>query len=60
METITLLNDFSVFTSYLFLGLTNVFNWLANNILGELLFFIVLIAICMSIFEFIVKLKEIK
>ena len=46
-----LINDFNVFLSFIFESLTSLWNWFTNNLMGEILIFLLLI----SLFFFLVN-----
>lgn len=58
MHDSNFLNDFSSFSNMMFNFLTSMLNWLTSNILGEIILFIVIIGIFLTVISVITNNKE--
>lgn len=53
-----LLNDFKNFFNVILSCMTDVFNWLTSNVIGEIIFFIILISIFFFLINLLVDFKD--
>lgn len=53
-----LLNDFKNFFNVILSCMTDVFNWLTSTIIGEIIFFIILISIFFFLINLFVNFKD--